>query len=415
MPENRRRQGESPGPPAGSTAGGERVVWKDDRMRTVYANTAAVTGTREEIVLRFGTGGGADRPSGEPSVRWEDAVTLSPHVAKRLASLLDRVLARYEERFGPLAPGGPAGPRPEAPVRASMEALRSHPRTGRLIALVEALGIQPLFERSFKLSEGTVEPNRFLLGLPKREIGPEPQEKLLHICRQLEAPESYVEALAGEFPDSDFVHFGFEEAGGRSLYKVYLEFSTRLEKMAESDPKALRSVMQGGSPFLMFLGFKWNPEDRRDRALTKYHWYPGLPFDDMLRRASGTLQGAERSLPFEALEGLLGLVSERIPNDRVNFFDVVEEESGRRSFDVNVYDAKLRIGDVRSLLLRAAQGFSLPEAVVEPLTERIGHETLGHLSGGIDRRGRGFVTLYHGGGRLEPQEPWAGDTAPGIA
>jgi len=413
MPEDRRRERE--GPAAGPVPGRERVVWNDDRMRTVHANTAGVTGTREEIVLRFGTERRADRSSGEASVRWSDAVTLSPHVAKRFALLLDRVLAGYEDRFGPLGPGEPARPRAEVPVQASVEALRSHSRSGRLIALVETFGVRPLFERSFKLSEGTVEPNRFLLGLPKREIGPGPQERLLHLCGQLEAPDAYLEALAGDLPDSDFVHFGFEEAGGRCLYKVYLEFSTRLEKMAENDPEGLRSMMRGLEPFLMFLGFKWNPEDARDRALTRYHWYPGLPFGDMLRRASRTLQGSERGLPFAVLEDLLGLVSERVPHDRVNYFDVVEEESGRRSFDVNVYDAKLCIGDLRSLLIRAARGLSIPAAALEPLSERIGRETLGHLSGGIDRRGRGFLTFYHGGGRLDPHDPWTGDTAPGIA
>lgn len=384
-------------------------------MRTAYANASHVSGNREEIVLRFGASRAEDSPSAGSRIEWTDAVCLSPAVAKRFALLLGRVLGQYEERFGPLGPETASAGPSSVPIQASPEALRSHPRAGRLIALVEALGVAPLFERSCKVTEGSVSTNRFLLGLPKREIEPESQEKILNVCRQLGGSKLHREAMAEELPDSDFIHFGFEEDGGRCLYKLYLEFSTRLERMAESDPEGLRSMMQGPAPFLMFLGYKWNPEDARDRALTKYHWYPGISYEGMLDRAAGVVEGRRDSVPYQALKGLLQSVAERLESDRINYFEVFEEASRRRSFDVNVYDAGLRGEDLRLLLLEVGRGFSLPVETSRWLEERLGCEVFGHLSGGVDREGRGFLTFYHGGGRLGPQASWGETVAGGTA
>lgn len=399
----------------GPEAGGRQVVWKDGGLRSVYANAAHVTGSREEILLRFGTSGPGDPSTGEKEVQWTDAVALGPVVAKRLALLMDRVMVQHEERFGRLDPDSSVADPSPAPVQFSPEVLRSHSRAGRLIALVEALGVQPLFERSFKLSEAAVNANRFLLGLPKREIEPEAGDKLQNLCRHLDSPEPYLSAIVKDLPDSDFVHFGFEASGGRYLYKAYLEFSTRLERMAEADPEALRAVMKGPDPFLLFLGFKWNPEDARDRAFTKYRWYPGISFGGMLSRAREILEGEESNMVYKILTCLLERVSNRVRHDQVNFFDVLEDESGRRSFDVNVYDAKLRIEDIQGLFPVVCREFALSEETLLPLLDRIRHEILGHLSGGVDRCGKEFLSFYHGGGRLQKQEPWAEGFSPGRA
>lgn len=407
-----KRQGKRPD----SVSQGEssnRIVWDDSRMRSTHADVAHVTGRQEEILLLFGTGQAVS--AGGEHIQWTDRITLSPFVAKKLAMMLGRVIDRYKARFEPLALEPSFSASPRSPIQASPEALRSHPRAGRLIALVEALGVQPLFERSFKVSEGAVSTDRFLLGLPKREIEPDSASKLLDICRRLDGPKLYQDAIEEELPDSDFIHFGFEETGRECRYKVYLEFSTRLERMAENDPQGLISMMQGPEPFLMFLGFKWDPERPESRALTKYSWYPGLSLDTMLSRASDILAGETQDTARRSLEDLLGRVSDRVGYDQINFFEVLEEGSGRRSFDVNVYDAKLCMGDIQDLLFRAGRKFGLPEETLVLLMDRIREERLGHLSGGIDRNGRSFLTFYHGGGRLQKQEPWTGSTAPGTA
>lgn len=80
-----------------------RVVWDDSAMSSSYANVVNVLATREEMTLLFGTnqtwnaGGGGDLV-----VKLSDRIVLTPFAAKRLATLLDRRVAEYEEHFGKL-------------------------------------------------------------------------------------------------------------------------------------------------------------------------------------------------------------------------------------------------------------------------------------------------------------------------
>jgi len=96
-----------------STAGGPmggvpKVKWDDSGMTTSYANVCNVAGTREEVTLLFGTNqtGLSDQ---QVSVRLSDRIILSPYAAKRLASLLNNVVAQYEKRFGDLNIDAPTG------------------------------------------------------------------------------------------------------------------------------------------------------------------------------------------------------------------------------------------------------------------------------------------------------------------
>ena len=85
-------------------AGGpKRVKWDDSEMRTTYANVCNVASTREEFTLLFGTNQTWNvQPGGAVQVRLSDRVILSPFAAKRLAMLINSVVAEYEKRFGPL-------------------------------------------------------------------------------------------------------------------------------------------------------------------------------------------------------------------------------------------------------------------------------------------------------------------------
>jgi hypothetical protein len=79
-----------------------KVTWDDTQMRTSYANVCNVAGTREEVALLFGTNQ-TGLNAQEVSVRLSDRVILSPFAAKRLAALLNNVVAEYEKRFGSLS------------------------------------------------------------------------------------------------------------------------------------------------------------------------------------------------------------------------------------------------------------------------------------------------------------------------
>src|SRR3954447_25241183 len=80
----------------------QKVVWDDSRMNTSYSNVCNVLGSREEITLLFGANQAWHSGQKEVKVLLSDRVVLNPYAAKRLASLLDRVLREYESRYGVL-------------------------------------------------------------------------------------------------------------------------------------------------------------------------------------------------------------------------------------------------------------------------------------------------------------------------
>jgi hypothetical protein len=92
------------------TAGQPRIVWDDTNMRSVYCNVSNVAGGREEIVLLFGMNQAWHSGQKEIKVQLSDRIVMSPFAAKRLAMLLNNVLADYEKRYGKLDLGVPQAP-----------------------------------------------------------------------------------------------------------------------------------------------------------------------------------------------------------------------------------------------------------------------------------------------------------------
>lgn len=82
------------------------------QMETVYANSFALAGGRDEIVLYVGTN--LPMPNvKEPTVRISHRVTLLPPNAKRLMLALQQTMKVHEDRFGPIEL--PPMRRPEPP------------------------------------------------------------------------------------------------------------------------------------------------------------------------------------------------------------------------------------------------------------------------------------------------------------
>ena len=71
-------------------------------MNTSYSNVCNVLGSREEITLLFGANQAWHSGQQEVKVMLTDRVILNPYAAKRLLTLLDRVLKEYEVRYGDL-------------------------------------------------------------------------------------------------------------------------------------------------------------------------------------------------------------------------------------------------------------------------------------------------------------------------
>ena len=95
-------------PAPSPNAAPQRLRLDDANVKSCYANFANVNSTREETTLMFGMLQAWSRGQSEIPVQINDRIVMSPHVAKRLATMLNNVLGEYEARFGPLgdAPRG---------------------------------------------------------------------------------------------------------------------------------------------------------------------------------------------------------------------------------------------------------------------------------------------------------------------
>jgi hypothetical protein len=76
-------------------------------------------------------------------------------------------------------------------------------------------------------------------------------------------------------------------------------------------------------------------------------------------------------------------------------------ESGQpiRAFDLNLYEAGLRVADIARPLSALARRFAILPDDLERLLAIAGPGLLGHVSAGESRRGAGFLTVY-----FEPAE-----------
>lgn len=80
-----------------------KIRWDDSQMNSSYANVCNVASTREEVVLLFGVNQAWQAGQAEIPIQLSSRIIVSPHVAKRLSTLLGNVLKEYETRFGPLS------------------------------------------------------------------------------------------------------------------------------------------------------------------------------------------------------------------------------------------------------------------------------------------------------------------------
>ena len=381
--------------PDGSMAGGSapgtpHIRWDDSGMRSAYANALNVAATRDEFILSFGVQDVRAADPTEVAVRLSGRISLSPQTARGLLLQLSSLLHAYESRYGSLdlhsRPPAGAGQLLMPARQASFSAAE---KASRLFQLVKRLNVEVGFERSFKISDNCLLGNRFLLGMRKGAIKRKPDESILDICAQLEMPEALLGYFKEKLPGANYVHFGFEENEHTCVYKAYLEFWERIQKDIQGTHDTSR-------PLRLHLGFKWDASDNTKGSITQYTWHPWLSLDEIFERLLQILEPQKYRHSLEMAKAVLGLASARIPHHDILYLEVTEEDNPRRSFDINVYRAGLQMGELYPLLLRMWQHYSIPGEKWRDLYGRVASKTFGHLSGGIDRGGKDFLTVYYG-------------------
>jgi len=258
-----------------------------------------------------------------------------------------------------------------------------------LFELIKTLKTEYALERSFKISEKTLIPNRLLFGIYTNRIKENQYEKLLDICQQINMPEDFLEIFEAKWHDSNAIGWAFEKIEDEIVYKVYLEFWDKWKRDVRDTPK-------GCDPFVVLLGFKWVASNRAKSSLARYTLHPHLTYEGMLERLSATYETDRHRALFEIVRDFLGFASRKVPHDEIRYLEVTEENTPRKSFDINVYNAKLLLKQIYPLLQKIYQHYSIPAGEFHALYNLFRTKTVGHLSGGIGRDGKDFVTLYYG-------------------
>ena len=239
------------------------------------------------------------------------------------------------------------------------------------------------------MTEETLLWNRFLLGVDKKKIPGDPHDRILYICRRMGMPANLLEKFEENLPAGNYVHFGFEENKQTCVYKVYLEFYDKFEGEIKDRPDTY-------DPFLLHLGFKWDTSDSTKHALTKYTWHPGLSLKEIKEKVADVYHGPEYGTSLEIVRRILDLTSDRMNHNAILYLEVMEDNNPRRSFDINLYKAGLKLKDLNSPLVKMCKHYRIPAEKYDILCNRISEEAFGHMSGGIDREGKDFLTIYYG-------------------
>lgn len=260
--------------------------------------------------------------------------------------------------------------------------------------LVEKLNLKCGHEKSFKLSDRQLLPNRYLLGINKVDLD---QEKLEVICRQMNMPGNFLREFQDHLVDANLILLGFEENRKNCIFKIYLEFWDKfLEDMRQRTDKTV--------PGLLFLGFKWNALDNAQAAITCYTCYPRLSAEGILKRVSDLYHSHEDRKSFEIAKKIICLAASRTDPTSFRYLEAGEENNPRKSFDINFYSANLKIRNLSPILSELGRHYSIPDQEFNRLYSRVNTEIFGHLSGGIDRDGQDFLTVYYEVGEKSDNE-----------
>jgi tryptophan halogenase len=319
-------------------------------MNGKHADTFRAGFKRGELFAQFGIKQARPGDANESIVKLSNCVVMPPATAKRLVNALNDVLRRHQ------ASAVPRHPDPEA---------------DRLLRLVADLGTRYAFEHSFRIGGGSLLANRFLLSIDARAVSDKPDQGIRGLCDRLGMPADFLEATQKHLPSAKFVHFGFEKSEKGRLYKVYLEFE------ASSNDEAKPGV-PGPDPLLLHLAFKWDT------------------VGEIAARLSRLYGGDEAGESLQIAHDFLALAASRGTDADLQYLEVSEDDTGRRSFDLNVYDVNLTVEDLHPLLVKMCRVHAIPSDRLDALYLPIRTRRLGHVAGGIHRQGEDFFNIYYG-------------------
>jgi hypothetical protein len=219
-----------------------------------------------------------------------------------------------------------------------------------------------------------------LVGIPSSSIE---TDAVRALATELGMPPAAWPLLMQNLHAANAVFFGTEEAQGIRVAKVYLEFWD-----------AVRERVRIGSrePQLLHLGMKWSDARPDHFEQARYMVHPLLGARDVLRRMAQTYGTAPVTM--EIARTIVRQGYRRAPEAGFLYLEVSEAGNPRRSFDINLYKSGMLVRDVAGELRQAAAQFGIAAQEIDAQLERLGERPLGHISGGSDRKGQEFLSVY---------------------
>lgn len=251
--------------------------------------------------------------------------------------------------------------------------------------LVEELGLNCGYEKSFKLSPGHLLPNRYLLGVDTKQLD---QNKLAIIFRQMQMPSPFVGDFDARLTGANLVLLGFEEGVDDCIYKIYLEYWDKIKDRLEASQPPYRSET-------LFIGYKWSALDNSRSVVTHYIYYPRLGLEQIGERLQVLVPAAEGAITCEIARQVVELCAKHADSERFIFLEAGEAGNQRKSFDINLYRAEVRMEVIYPVLKQLCRHYSVRVTELDRIYQDFRHRELGHISGGIDRHGKPFFTVYY--------------------
>lgn len=346
-----------------------------------------------DVVIEFGRLTQPAPDSRNTAVAVSDRIVLPLETARRLHLSLGEALKPHAGALRAadaqaLAPEqAAAAMRPERAARAAPDGAGE--KAALLLRLVSELGVPFQHERSFRMTREALHANRFLLSVDRKGITGDARARVLDIGQRLHMPEAArVEAVA-RFDTATCVHFGFEGDAGRVVVKLYLERAV--------PPEEARRARQRGEPALLHVAFKWEP-DSGSHVTTEYLWHPSLSATEIAARLEQHVYCGSEKGSREIAQAVLEVAAGRVRAEELQYLEVQEPGNGRRSFDLNLYNARLLVKDVQRELYGMRERYGIRPGQFQALYDQIKGKVLGHLAGGVHRDGRDFFNLYYGVG-----------------
>ena len=258
--------------------------------------------------------------------------------------------------------------------------------------LIEELGLKCGYEKSFKLTQQQLLRNRYLLGIEKAGLD---SAGLAQIYQRLEMPAEYIEDFLTGLADANLVLLGFEEGVEDCVYKIYLEYWDKIQL----DIDCLAPPYQ---PRTMFIGYKWSALDSTRSAVTNYVYYPRINLDQIVSRLQALCASPDDD-NFKVASEIIRFSASRAEPESFVYLEASEADNPRKSFDINLYQAGVELRSIYPMLAQLSRCYAISDTDLDELFETVSSRPLGHLSGGIDRQGKSFFTVYYETQSATPQ------------